>query len=132
MVDKQVDTDNMITGGLLVNYSFVSISSSIEKDVIALCATGLSPSDDKNGELGGWYFNGEQIPNKGCDNSVIQPNGANISNIVGAIYLHKCRSLNFSTSAEGVYACTIMNSSMMNQTMKLGVYFSGRGESIAT
>jgi len=130
MVNEKVVKDGNITGSVLINYSYININSSVEEDVIAVCATGLGPTSGNNNELGGWYFKGEQIPNMGCSDRIIQPNGANISDIVGAIKLNKCRTLNFTTSAEGVYSCIMLNSSMMNQTMKLGVYFTGRGESV--
>ena len=59
---------------------------------------------------------------------VIQPNGANIEDYVGVISLFQCGT--FSTTGEGVYTCVIMNSSMTNQSFRLGIYFTGRSESI--
>ena len=95
--------------------------------LIARCVTGLGPSgSDDNNALGGWYFNGNSIPNGICDSSVVQPNGATINNFVGVINLFQCGQ--FSTTGEGVYTCTLQNSSMINQSMRLGIYFSGRSE----
>ena len=41
--------------------------------------------------------------------------------------LHLCEA-SLTAATEGVYSCTMMNSSMMNQTMRVGVYFYGRSE----
>ena len=101
--------------------------------LIARCLTGLGPSgtsNNANGVLGGWYFNGTMIPNSGeqgpCASDVIQvrpgANTAGISNI------RQCGA--FSTSVEGIYTCTMMNSSGMNQSVRLGVYFAVRSESL--
>ena len=95
--------------------------------------TGLGPSgtsDGANGVLGGWYFNGNMIPNSGeqgpCGSDVIQVRpGASTAGIAN---IRQCGA--FSTSVEGVYTCTMMNSSMMNQSVRLGVYFAVRSESL--
>jgi len=50
------------------------------------------------------------------------------SNVVGGISLHLCET--FTTATEGAYSCIMMNSSMMEQTMRAGVHFSGRSESL--
>ena len=90
--------------------------------------TGLGPNDgDDNNALGGLYFNGIQIPNGLCSSSVLQPNGTSLDNFVGVIDIFQCGT--FSPSGEGVYTCTMMNSAMMDQSMRLGVYFAGRSES---
>ena len=90
--------------------------------------TGLGPRGDNNGVLGGWSFNGKRIPNGSyrdrCSSTAIQPLPGAIT--AGFINIHQCRQ--FSTTAEGVYTCTMMDSSMMSQSIRLGVYFSGRSE----
>ena len=97
--------------------------------MLARCLTGLGPSNnDDNNALGGWYFNGTRIVNGECTDSVIQPNGATIINFVGIINLFQCRT--FTSIAEGVYTCVMMNSSMLNQSVRLGLYLSGRSESV--
>ena len=69
------------------------------------------------------------IPNSGvqgpCSSDVIQarPRGGT----AGVMNIFQCGA--FSTSVEGIYTCTMMNSSMMNQSVKLGVYFAVRSES---
>ena len=70
------------------------------------------------------------IPNSGeqgpCASDVIQvrpgANTAGISNI------RQCQA--FSTIVEGIYTCTMRNSSMLNQSVRLGLYFNGRSESL--
>ena len=96
---------------------------------MARCLTGLSPSGNDNGVLGGLYFNGNRIPNSSeqgpCASEVIQVRPG--SNAAGVTNFHQCGA--FSTSVEGIYTCTMMNSSMMDQLIRFGVYFSGRSES---
>ena len=91
--------------------------------------TGLGPSGYDNGVLGGWYFNGTMIPNscelEPCSSDVIQVRPGSLT--AGISNIHQCGA--FSASVEGVYTCTMMNSSMMDQSVRLGVYFTGRSES---
>ena len=82
-----------------------------------------------NTVLGGWYFNGIQIPvGSACTGPVLEVRTANSRNYPGVINLYLCGA--FTTTEEGVYSCIIMNSSMMEQTMRVGVYFSRRSESL--
>ena len=90
--------------------------------------TGMGPNDGvDNNALGGLYFNGNRIPNGPCGSSVVQPNGTSLNNFVGVIDIFQCGA--FSPSGEGVYTCTMMNSAMMDQSMRLGVYSAERSES---
>ena len=115
--------------GVLTDYSYINAPGN--GNLIARCLTGLGPSGTSNGAngvLGGWYFDGTMIPNSGeqgpCGSDVIQvrpgANTAGISNI------RQCQA--FSTIVEGIYTCTMRNSSMLNQSVRLGVYFIGRSE----
>ena len=95
--------------------------------------TGLGPSgtsNDANGVLGGWYFNGAMMPNRGehgpCASDVIQARPGGLT--AGVINIHQCGA--FTIAEEGIYTCTMMNSSMMHQSVRLGVYFAVRGESL--
>ena len=63
-----------------------------------------------------------------CEGPVFEVRGAAGGKYPGVINLYLCGT--FTTTEEGVYSCIIMNSSMMNQTMRVGVYFSGRSESL--
>ena len=94
------------------------------------CATGLGPSGgDSSTDLGGWYLNGAQIPvDTDCGRSVFQVRATHDMLFPGGIDLFRCGT--FTTTEEGVYSCIMINSSMMNQTMRVGVYFSGRSESL--
>ena len=88
------------------------------------CMTGLGPSGRYgNRVLGGWYFNSIQVPNDYCP-YIIQPHPG--SAIAGVINMHQCRQ--FSTAVEGVYTCIIRNSSMMYQSIRLGIYYSRRSK----
>ena len=97
--------------------------------------TGLCPngtSNDANGALGEWYFNGNMIPNSGVHEECGNDNVGAIQarpglDTAGVINLRQCDP--FTIALEGIYTCTMMNSSMMNQSVRLGVYFSGRSES---
>ena len=123
----------------LTDYSYIYVSDS--PDVIgvllARCLTGLSPTGtdmNANAELGGWYFNGTMIPNsdvtQGCGNreavGVIQARPGLTT--AGVSNLRQCST--FTIALEGIYTCTMMNSSMMNQSVRLGVYFTGRSETL--
>ena len=101
--------------------------------LLARCLTGLGPtstSNGANGVLGGWYFNGSMIPNSSeyafCLSDIIQvrPEGST----AGVTSIRQCGV--FSTSVEGIYTCTMMNSSMMYQSVRFGVYFRRRSESL--
>ena len=131
-ISTDFDSSNQIT-----DYLFVFQPFTLDRfNVIFRCATGLGPSgSDSNIVLGGWYFNGVRlfVPTGGgsCEQSggeIFLVRGANTRNYPGVINLYLCGS--FTTNEEGVYSCIMMNSSMMNQTMRVGVYFSGRSESL--
>ena len=137
-----VVTHNSLTDDtdFLTDYSYINAPGN--GALIARCVTGLGPTgtmDDANGDLGGWYFNGTMIPNssvnQGCGSPVMNNNPA-VGAIqarpgvgtAGVINLRQCDT--FTIALEGIYTCTMMNSSMMNQSVRLGVYFSVRSESL--
>ena len=141
-----VVTRNSLTDAtdFLTDYSYIHASYSPGSGVLlARCTTGLGPngtSDDANSDLGGWYFNnGTMIPNsgvhQGCGSlgNIDKPAVGAIqarpgSSIAGVINLRQCDP--FTIALEGIYTCIMMNSSMMNQSVTLGVYFSRRSESL--
>ena len=118
----------------LTDYSFIiARDGDPNGDRIARCLTGLGPtstSDGANGMLGGLYFNNSMMPNGGehepcaSDVIIVKP-GASIA---GVNNIDQCEP--FSTSVEGIYTCTMINSSMMNQSVTFGIYFNGRSESL--
>ena len=108
---------------------------------VARCVTGLGPTGtgrDANDILGGLYFNGNKIPALApplsppppvscSDNSeVIQVRLG--GSLAGVFNFHQCGSL--TTATEGVYTCALMNSAMMNEAVRFGIYFTGRSESL--
>ena len=126
-----VTSGRMSLADALTDYSYINARNSPGNvALLARCLTGLGPSGNDNGVLGGWYFNGNMIPDSGesasCSSGVIQVRSA--STTAGVTNLHQCGA--FSTSVEGIYTCTMMNSSMMYQSVRFGVYFTGRSESL--
>ena len=125
-----IGNSHIVTGNLLVDYSFITGTSN---GLIARCVSGLGPTGtDDNTNLGIWHFNGTQLPYGLCHSPIvhlIQSRIAGLRNFIGVINLWHCR-VPFDITAEGIYTCVIMDSSMMNQTRRLGVYFSGRSESL--
>ena len=121
----------------LTDYSYITASDSPGSGVLlARCVTGLGPTDtdpNANSELGEWYFNGTMIPNSGVNQECGNPAVGAIQarpglNTAGVINLRQCDP--FIIALEGIYTCTMMNSSMMDQSVRLGVYFSVRSESL--
>ena len=133
-VTSALQSSWLIAANALTDYSYINArDGDLNGALIARCMTGLGPTSTSmgaNGILGGLYFNGTMIPNSGeqasCSSNVIQvrPGGT----LAGITNIHQCEA--FSTSVEGIYTCTMMNSSMMNQSVRFGIYFSGRSESL--
>ena len=95
--------------------------------LLANCVTGLGPTDsDNNTILGGWYFGGSQVTNQGCSGD-----GVTVldSEYVGVYQLQQCGT--FTTAVEGVYTCVVLNSDMIQESRRLGVYFDRRSKSYA-
>ena len=124
-----------LAADFLTDYSYVYASNSpgCEGVLLARCLTGLGPngtSEGANGVLGGWYLDGTMIPNSdesaSCSSDVIHVRPGTIT--AGVSNIRQCAT--FCTVVEGIYTCTMMNSSMMNQSVRLGVYLTGRSESL--
>ena len=94
------------------------------------CISGLGPTSNDNIDLGGLLFGSTMIQDGHCNGPVIQPRGATISNFIGVINVFLCRSLSANTNSEGVYTCMMRNSSMMEESVRVGVYLSSRSELI--
>ena len=132
-VDGTINNRWLISANDLTDYSYINARDVANGRWVARCLTGLGPTSTSagaNGALGGFYFNGTVIPNSGekaeCSSDVVQvrPGGST----AGVTNIHQCGA--FSTAAEGVYTCTIMNSSKMNESVRFGIYFSIRSESL--
>ena len=127
---SDISTD-LFSSNQITDYSFVTQPFTLDPFMAILrCATGLGPYGyNRNIVLGGWYFNGIQLfvpGGEGCHGPVFEQRGANGRKYPGIVSLYLCG--NFTTTEEGVYSCIMMNSSMMNQIMRVGVYFSNRSE----
>ncbi|XP_065911372.1 cell adhesion molecule-related/down-regulated by oncogenes-like isoform X2 [Dysidea avara] len=126
MTGVLIGNSDIVTGNLLTDYSSIIGTNN---GLVARCVSGLGPTGtDDNTDLGTWYFNGAQLPYGLCEDpvvNVIQSRIAGLMNFIGVINLWQCEPI-LTITAEGVYTCVIMDSSMMNQTTRLGVYFSGR------
>ena len=125
-----IGNSDIVTGNLLTDYSVIRDT---DNGLVARCVSGLGPtSSDDNTALGLWYFNGAPLPYGQCEHpvvNVIQSRIASLRNFVGVILLWQCVP-SLTSAAEGVYTCVILDSSMMNQTTRLGVYIGGRSESL--
>ena len=78
------------------------------------------------------YFNGYDIPFAQCSDkfsAIIQPRPAIDLNNLGVIDILQC-STALTTAIEGIYTCVMVNSSMMHESVRLGVYLIGRSELI--
>jgi len=129
---SDISTD-LVSNNQITDYSFVTQPFAQDvRNVIFRCVSGLGPSgNDGNTVLGGWYLNGNEIPvqtNVVCSSVVLEVRGASGRDYPGVLNLYLCQT--FTTTEEGVYECRMMNSSMMEQTMRVGAYFSGRSESL--
>jgi len=130
---SDIGTD-LVSSNQITDYSFVRYPFTRDSfNVIFRCASGLGPSGSgQNTVLGGWFLNGNrlQMPTGTpvCNFFALEVRGASGRNYPGVINLYQCGT--FTTDEEGVYSCIMMNSSMMNQTMRVGVYFNGRSESL--
>ena len=113
----------------LTDYSYINARDGYSNGAtLGRCVTGLGPRyRDNSALLGGLYFGGSKIPNRaGCSSAAVQPRPDNIYNNVGVISILQCGY--FSTVEEGIYTCTMMNSSFKSQLVRFGIYFNGRSE----
>ena len=70
------------------------------------------------------------LPINTCNGFVKAVGAGNIAKRPGVLNIRLCESERLTTSTEGVYTCRLMNSSMMYESVSVGVYFSGRSESL--
>ena len=125
---RTTGSNNVVSGSIVDDYSAINVTDT-SAGILFRCVTGLGPSGNSNEELGQVSFNGNQISHGLCDGPVVQPRGANIANLIGVINVELC-STTFTVNEEGVYTCTIRNSSMVDQTVRVGVYLPVRSESL--
>ena len=125
-----VTRESLTLADAITDYSYVNVG---DGTFVARCLTGLGPDGtgaNANGILGGFSFNDTRIINSGetasCASDTIQVRPG--STTAGTINMFQCGA--FTTAAEGIYTCTMMNSSMMDQSVRFGIYFTGRSESL--
>ena len=128
------DSNAINSANVYGDYSYVnardgSLTSGVQ---IARCVTGLGPSatDTDNRAVGGVYFDGSRLAFESCSDSssrLVHPRAAGFNNLVGVINIIQCDTP-FTAALEGVYTCTMMNSSMIEESIRFGVYFTGRSK----
>ena len=98
--------------------------------VLFRCATGQGPSgSDGNNRIGHLYYNDMELADDGTCSGLLQAEGTeNVFRFPGVYQARLCSAL--TTSTEGVYTCILTNSSNMLQSVRVGVYFNGRSESL--
>ena len=132
MVSDDVVDNTIVSANALTDYSYI-IARSDNSGQITRCANGLGPSgSDSNRAVGGVYFNGSRIPNVGCSHGlspIVRLQSAGLKHAVGVINIVQCRK--FSTVVEGIYTCIMLNSSMMSESIRFGVYFADRSKSLS-
>ena len=129
LIEVMGSNNAVVSANAITDYSYVNDRSD-NNGQLTRCVTGLGPSGtDDNTALGGVYFNGNRIPDVGCGHSsspIVRMQSGYLGNEVGVIQTVQCRT--FSTAAEGIYTCIMMNSSMMSESIRFGVYFTGRSK----
>ena len=127
----------LTSANALTDYSYIYARGSAPGNgaQIARCVTGLGPTgtgSDANDILGGLYFDGNKIPAvappASCPENSQMIQSRLGGSLAGVFNFQQCGSL--TTAAEGVYTCTLMNSAMMNESVRFGIYLNGRCESL--
>ena len=116
------------TANVLDDYTYIILDGSEAYNAILFrCATGLVPSgSDNNDVIGDMYHNNVLLTDQVCNGFVIAQGVGNSFRYPGVYQARVCGTLN--TSTEGVYTCTLTNSSMMDQSVSIGAYLSTRSE----
>ena len=123
-------TDLIRASNVLDDYSFVLLDGTEQSDgILFRCSTGLGPSNsDTNDVIGDISYNNIRLRDGVCSGLIQAEGTQNVLIQTGAYQACVCGVI--TTSVEGVYTCILTNSSMMNQSVSIGVYFSGRSESL--
>ena len=125
------DGSNVLSAdNVLDDYTYILLDGSETNGAILFrCATGLGPNgSDSNDVIGDMYHNNVLLTDQVCNGFVIAQGVGNVARFPGVYQARVCGTL--TTSKEGVYTCTLTNSSMMNQSVSIGVYLSTRSESL--
>ena len=118
------DGTNLVrSDNVLDDYSVIYLNGNEQnRHILFRCVSGLGLNSNR--EIGDLYFNNAALPDDTCNGFVIAEGANNLDRYPGVYNARLCRSL--TTSTEGIYTCRLMNSSMMYQSVRVGVYFSGR------
>ena len=125
-------TNAVQASNALTDYTYIVLDGSEQVyNILFRCSTGLGPTaSDTNDVIGNLYYNNMPLPDGVC-NGFIQAEGAiDIARFPGTYNARVCDNGRLNTSTEGVYTCTLTNSSMMDQSVRIGLYLSGRSESL--
>ena len=129
----QGDGDNgVVASNVLDDYTYIHLDGSEQNGgILFRCSTGLGPTgSDTNDVIGDLYYNNVPLTDGVC-NGFMQAEGAiDIQRFPGTYNARVCNNGTLNTSTEGVYTCTLTNSSMMDQSVRIGLYLSGRSESL--
>ena len=119
------------SSNVLDDYSVIYVNGTEQVNKILFsCTTGLGPIAsglNTNDGIGDLYYNNISLTNGTCNGFVKAIGAKNMILRPGVLNIKTCG--NITTSTEGIYTCRLMNSSMMYQSVSVGVYFSGRSES---
>ena len=129
----QGDGTNLVrASNVLDDYTYILLDGTERNNyVLFRCVTGQGPTwSGTNDDLGALYYNNVPLPDGVCSGFILAEGAVNIKRYPGVYHARVCNNGILTTSTEGVYTCTLTNSSMMNQSVSIGLYLSGRSESL--
>ena len=126
-------SSNVRASNVLDDYSFIRLNTTETMNrIIFRCVSGLGPSgNNTNNVIGNIFFDNKSLSASfnNCTGFLRVTGERSIINNPGVYNVRVCKFFNnFTTSAEGVYTCRLLNSSMMYQNMSMGLYFRGRSK----
>ena len=127
----QGDGTNLVqASNVLDDYTYILFDGSEQDNhILFRCSTGLGPTgSNTNDVIGILYYNNMPLPDGVCNGFIKGEGATNVQRFPGTYNARVCGLL--TTSTEGVYTCTLTNSSMMDQSVRIGLYLSGRSESL--
>ena len=129
----QGDGTNLVqASNVLDDYTYIILDGSeIHNHILFRCSTGMGPAGaNNNNVIGNLYYNNIPLPHGVCNGFMQAEGTGNVQRFPGTYQARVCDNGRLSTSTEGVYTCTLTNSSMMDQSVRIGLYLSGRSESL--
>ena len=124
MGDGSVSTQ---ASNVLDDYTYILFDDTTRPSGLPFrCSTGLGPTGTMtNNDLGDIYFNNMVLSDGVCNSGFIQSEGGG-ERVPGTYNVFVCGTITI--SSEGIYTCTLRNSSLMDQSVSIGLYFSVRSE----